>query len=132
MNMDIQELKNLIIESFASKRSTVELDFEGVVEDLPMRTPEDILVLLPYVMCESLSLLETKKKQKLQVLETAIRMFNGLSDCPSMQASAIKLRDIMNPLQRRCMGLWLLLLKDVGAIDYVEDDLIEGTKFWGN
>lgn len=132
MNMEIstKELHRKIMESFDKSLPSDNLNFEFVVEELPARYENDIIQLLPYVMQEALSFVEDKHTKKLQILETVIRIFNGFSDCSSMQAIASKLREQVTPSQRDCIGLWFLFLKDLNAINYVNDDLDGCVRFW--
>jgi len=123
IDMTLGELRKIIKESHAENVISDRFDFEGVVHSLPLRNEEDTLRLLPYVMSQSLYLIERGDTEKLQALETAIRLFSN-------QASAEKLQSLMNPAQRTCMVKWLLFLKESDYIDYVERDFDECMKFW--
>ena len=113
MEIGTEELRRKIMESFNESLPSDNLDFESVVEELPTRYECDIIQLLPYVMQEALSFVQDNHTTRLQILETVIRIFNGFSDCSSMQAIASKLREQVTPSQRECICLWFLFLKDL-------------------
>ena len=114
MNITLGGLKNSIKESYSENVISDEFEFEGVVHSLPTRSEEDILRLLPYVMSQSLNLIESGGIGKLQVLEIAIRLFNGLSKRPSMRSSAGKIRSLLSPAQRICIANWFFVFKRIG------------------
>lgn len=132
MNEGIQRLKCLIAEAFTENPVSTKLDFKSVVEDLPLRYEEDIIQLLPYVMNTTMTLAESNNTAQIQVLETIIRMFNGYSDCSTMKASAIKIRECVSHSQKECIGLWFQFLRNLGTMEYVDDDLEGCTNFWMN